>query len=86
MCGITGIIALTASAQKHLTNITAATQAIQHRGPDGGATYCSDRVALGHRRLSIIDTSEASNQPFTDPTGRYVMVFNGEIFNFKQFQ
>ena len=86
MCGITGIIALTASAQKHLTNITAATQTLQHRGPDGGATYCSDRVALGHRRLSIIDTSEASNQPFTDPTGRYVMVFNGEIFNFKQLK
>ena len=86
MCGITGIIAFTPSAQKYLTSITAATQAIQHRGPDGGATYCANKVALGHRRLSIIDTSDASNQPFTDQTGRYVMVFNGEIFNFNEIK
>src|SRR3970282_1784624 len=48
--------------------------------------YLDDRVALGHRRLSIIDTSEAGNQPMWDLSGRYAIVFNGEIFNFQELR
>ncbi|MFL5729503.1 MAG: asparagine synthase (glutamine-hydrolyzing), partial [Cytophagaceae bacterium] len=56
------------------------------RGPDGRGTYIEDFVALGHRRLSIIDTSSQGSQPMKDESGRYVIVFNGEIFNYKSLK
>ena len=57
-------------------------QAIYHRGPDAGGTYLDDGVGLCHRRLSILDLSAAGNQPMFSPDRRYVIVFNGEIYNF----
>lgn len=57
-----------------------------HRGPDAHSDYVQGRVALGHRRLSIIDLSDAANQPFADYTGRYRIVFNGEIYNFREIK
>ncbi|MDQ7032926.1 MAG: asparagine synthase (glutamine-hydrolyzing) [Desulfonauticus sp.] len=59
-----------------------------HRGPDDAGIWCSkdDKVALGHRRLSIIDLSEAAHQPMKDITERCVIVFNGEIYNFKEIR
>jgi asparagine synthase (glutamine-hydrolysing) len=60
------------------------TDAVAHRGPDAGAILVEGNVAFGHRRLSIIDLSESSNQPFVDNTGRYVMVYNGEIYNYRE--
>lgn len=54
------------------------------RGPDAGGTYRSNSVFLGHRRLSIIDLSEAGNQPMSDASGRFTIIFNGEFFNFRQ--
>ncbi len=82
MCGIAGVYGLEgiADAQglaKGLTN------SIQHRGPDASNTYTDESVVLVHTRLSILDLDERSNQPFKDPAGRYVLVFNGEIYNFK---
>jgi asparagine synthase (glutamine-hydrolysing) len=62
------------------------TDAMAHRGPDAHSDYVQERVALGHRRLSIIDLSDAANQPFTDHTGRYRIVFNGEIYNFQEIK
>lgn len=59
------------------------TNALSHRGPDAEGFYHDDNVSLGHRRLSIIDLSDAANQPFIDPTGRYVLVFNGEMYNYR---
>lgn len=56
---------------------------MEHRGPDASGTFIEDRVGLGHRRLSIIDTSEQANQPMMDASGRFVIVFNGEIYNFR---
>ena len=57
-----------------------------HRGPDAGGSYVSEdgKVALGHRRLSIVDLSEAGLQPMKSHSGRYVMVYNGEIYNYKK--
>jgi len=57
------------------------TDRLAHRGPDAEGFFVENPVALGYRRLAIIDLSEAANQPMTDATGRYVMVFNGEIYN-----
>jgi len=56
---------------------------ISHRGPDSEGVWLAGPVALGHRRLSIIDTSAAGTQPLADVTGRYRIVFNGEIYNFE---
>ena len=53
-----------------------------HRGPDHSAHWSSECIALGHARLSIIDTGSSSNQPFWDETGRYCLVYNGEIYNY----
>ena len=56
--------------------------AISHRGPDASGMYLNGKIALGHQRLSIIDLDRRSNQPFIDPTNRYQLVYNGEIFNY----
>jgi asparagine synthase (glutamine-hydrolysing) len=84
MCGITGFYALQNEAKVQLTKLDSANQQLSLRGPDSGNTYCTDIVGLGHRRLSIIDTTTHAAQPMKDHTGRYVIVFNGEIFNFKE--
>ena len=60
------------------------TDAIAHRGPDSDGFFLDREMALGHRRLSIIDLSSAANQPFRDPSGRYTMVFNGEMYNYQE--
>lgn len=83
MCGIAGIVALHDQAISHLSQIDAAVATLKQRGPDGNGIYKHHRIALGHTRLAIIDTTADSNQPFIDPTGRYVLVFNGEIFNYQ---
>ncbi len=59
-----------------------ATACIAHRGPDDSGTYVKGKAALGHRRLSILDTSPAGHQPFADDDGRYTIIYNGEVFNF----
>ena len=83
MCGIAGILNFSAEpADERL--IRQMTDAMSHRGPDADGLWTEGPVALGHRRLSIIDLSSAANQPFTDNTGRYKMVFNGEIYNYRQ--
>lgn len=78
MCGIAGIIGEYKELQLD------AMLAIQHhRGPDATRKYFDENyAALGHNRLAIIDLSPKSNQPFLDPSGRYALVFNGEIYNY----
>lgn len=82
MCGIAGFISPNLN-REHLHLIT---RALQHRGPDAEGFYfdATDNIGLGHRRLSIIDLSEAANQPFYSHDGRYAMIFNGEVYNFKE--
>jgi asparagine synthase (glutamine-hydrolysing) len=69
-----------------MINVTAATQALVKRGPDFQDIYTDGFVGLGHRRLSIIDTSDAGNQPMWDDSKRYCIIFNGEIFNFRELK
>lgn len=86
MCGITGVFAFNLVGKFNMINVTAATQALAKRGPDFQDIYTDGFVGLGHRRLSIIDTSEAGNQPMWDEHRRYCIIFNGEIFNFKELR
>src|SRR5258706_6506033 len=81
MCGIAGIFSKEIASPGVIESMT---NALIHRGPDAHGYYRNKHVALGHRRLSIIDLDARSNQPFYSQNGRYVMVFNGEIFNFQR--
>jgi asparagine synthase (glutamine-hydrolysing) len=82
VCGIAGFTTADHSVS-HLEVANAMVRAIRHRGPDAQAVKQFNGVVLGHARLSIIDLSEAGNQPFISDDGRYALVFNGEIYNFK---
>jgi asparagine synthase (glutamine-hydrolysing) len=82
MCGIAGIIELKGGAADG-NLVRKMTDAIAHRGPDADGFFVEGSAGLGHRRLSIIDLSADSNQPFYDPSGRYVLVYNGEMYNYE---
>lgn len=90
MCGIAGHIVLNADSQAtNATQLEAATRRmctlLTHRGPDAHS-FWSDKsagISLGHQRLSIIDLSDAGAQPMLSATGRYVIVYNGEIYGFR---
>lgn len=84
MCGITGIIAFSHSGSELLPRITDSVQALTRRGPDSQDHFIHQNTALGHARLSVIDPSPQGSQPMTDSTGRYVIVFNGEFYNYKE--
>lgn len=84
MCGITGYYALQREAAANLSKVKQSTDKLFLRGPDCGNIVQDGNIALGHRRLSIIDVSHAADQPMQDATGRYIIVFNGEIFNYKE--
>jgi asparagine synthase (glutamine-hydrolysing) len=86
MCGITGIFAFNLVGKFNKIHVTNATMALEKRGPDFQDIHLEEWIALGHRRLSIIDTSAAGNQPMWDDTKRYCIIFNGEIFNFKELR
>jgi asparagine synthase (glutamine-hydrolysing) len=80
MCGIVGIIGLDKDVST--PKVHAMNNRIEHRGPDAEGFFIEDGIALGHRRLSIIDLSAGANQPLFDNSNRYVIVFNGEIYNY----
>ncbi|MEO5572579.1 MAG: asparagine synthase (glutamine-hydrolyzing), partial [Bacteroidia bacterium] len=84
MCGIVGVISKSENGKIFLEKISAATDCLAQRGPDDSGIYKHNHVALGHRRLSIIDVSDAGAQPMSDPSGRFTIIFNGEFFNFKE--
>ncbi len=86
MCGITGIFAFNLVGKFNKIHITAATMSMEKRGPDYQDIYIDEWVGLGHRRLSVIDTSEKGNQPMWDESRRYAIVFNGEIFNYRKLR
>jgi asparagine synthase (glutamine-hydrolysing) len=83
MCGIAGLLKFKHRLAEEPV-IRRMTDAIAHRGPDSDGFYTEGALAFGHRRLSIIDLSTAANQPFRDRSGRYVMVYNGEMYNYQE--
>ncbi|HNC33921.1 MAG TPA: asparagine synthase (glutamine-hydrolyzing) [Bacteroidia bacterium] len=80
MCGITGIYGM--SSGQSSSSIRLMNNAISHRGPDDEGYYVDEQVALGHRRLAIIDLSPAGHQPMHSNDGNLEIAFNGEIYNF----
>lgn len=78
MCGIVGI----AFNHKHFDLVPKLTDLLSHRGPDSAGVWQDQNVALGHRRLAIIDLSVSGHQPMLSSSGRYVITYNGEIYNF----
>jgi asparagine synthase (glutamine-hydrolysing) len=84
MCGIAGIWDPTATdLGPDLERMLAV---LEHRGPDGRGTFVEGPMGLGHRRLSIIDLDERASQPMYDDSGRYVLTFNGEIYNYLELR
>lgn len=86
MCGFAGFSGVLENLEYKEKIINAMTARILHRGPDMGGEYCDDDVALGFRRLSIIDLSEDGAQPMKNEDGSVIIVFNGEIYNFESLR
>lgn len=85
MCGVTGILS-TQELPNLEERISKMNDSINHRGPDAGGIYLNKNLALGHRRLSIIDTRDISNQPMHSQNNIWHIVFNGEIYNFQEIK
>jgi asparagine synthase (glutamine-hydrolysing) len=90
MCGIAGSLDLTRQKQRQelVGIITRMCSVLSHRGPDGWGLWVDEQagIALGHRRLAILDLSDAASQPMVSESGRYVVAFNGEIYNFLEIR
>lgn len=85
MCGINGMLHLQSSKKIDECVLVKMRDILEHRGPDDSGLFLENNIGLGHRRLSIIDVSSAGHQPFFSDDNRYAMVFNGEIYNYKDF-
>ncbi len=86
MCGICGKIYLDPARTVDSRDIRRMTDVLHHRGPDDSGLFCEGRVGLGHRRLSIIDLSDAGHQPMTNEDRSLWLVYNGEIYNYKELR
>jgi asparagine synthase (glutamine-hydrolysing) len=85
MCGVAGFINLNQEPASPVL-LKKMTDSISHRGPDGEGQWIDGAVAIGHRRLSIIDLSPAGHQPMQTVDGRFILSYNGEVYNFKQIR
>lgn len=85
MCGINGIYGLN-DIERSKTLIAQMNRSLSHRGPDDEGVYTDENIALGHRRLSIIDLSSAGHQPMFSHDKRYSIVYNGELYNYQEIK
>jgi asparagine synthase (glutamine-hydrolysing) len=85
MCGVVGYLNVD-DAPAAMRVVERMARAVAHRGPDGSGTWVEGPLALGHRRLAIIDLSAAAAQPMLSADGRYVISYNGEIYNFRELR
>ena len=83
MCGIAGIIGKIENREQLMQQML---NKQHHRGPDAQGSWQDDQIILGHNRLSIIDLHQSANQPMHSACGRYVIIFNGEIYNYKELK
>lgn len=86
MCGINGLISTGHAAEKREEIVRRMNQCLSHRGPDNDGVWSADDLTFGHRRLSIIDLSTDGNQPFFSADKRYAIVYNGELYNYKELR
>ena len=86
MCGIAGIFHPDVPKPVDPTRVEAMADRLAHRGPDGSGIWTAPGVGLGHRRLSIIDLSDAASQPMLTPDGKVALSYNGEIYNFREIR
>lgn len=85
MCGIVGLIHLRGEPVSPVV-IKKMTDSIAHRGPDGEGQWVEDNVGIGHRRLAIIDLSPSGHQPMISADQRYVLTYNGEVYNYRELR
>ena len=83
MCGLAGFVDRASRITDHAAVLTAMSRAVAHRGPDGHGEFVEPRLGLGiaHRRLAILDRTESAAQPMHSPDGRWVVAYNGELWN-----
>lgn len=86
MCGIVGQKLFDSTKQVSRQILESALVELKRRGPDSNGIYINQAIGLGQTRLSIIDPSEKGNQPMHDPSGRFTLIFNGEIYNYKELE
>ena len=86
MCGICGIIRLQNAAPLEQATLLAMRDSLRHRGPDDAGVYLDEQAGLGSRRLAILDLSAQGHMPMCSEDGRYVIVHNGEVYNFRQLR
>ena len=84
MCGIVGRVSKQRLQGEDVASFNSALQLIDYRGPDGSGTFFQDNVGLGHVRLSVLDLSESGSQPMVSNSGRFVISYNGEVYNFRE--
>ena len=85
MCGFVGVLRFDGSPVER-GRLQRMTDAVAHRGPDGEGLWIGDGVGLGHRRLTVIDLTDAAHQPMVARDDRFVLVYNGEIYNFRELR
>jgi asparagine synthase (glutamine-hydrolysing) len=85
MCGIVGVVDLEGRAVSPAL-VKRMTDTIAHRGPDGEGQYVDPPIGLGHRRLAIIDLSDAGSQPMADTESQIFIIYNGEVYNFPELR
>ena len=86
MCGIFGIIFNDGLTEPERSRLARSAALISHRGPDASDVYTQPGFGLAHTRLALVDLDERSNQPMWDPARRYILIFNGEIYNFRELR
>ena len=86
MCGIFGIVYSDSITHPERARLKQSAELLSHRGPDGTGIYDGAGIGFAHTRLSLVDLTERSNQPFWDSNRRYCVVYNGEIYNFLELR
>src|SRR5437870_11801348 len=86
MCGICGIVASERTYQIPESTLLEMRDILSHRGPDDAGHYLAPGIALGSRRLAILDLSERGHMPMSTPDGRYRIIHNGEVYNYRELR